>query len=31
MITTIREYWNGQWWRWYLRDGEPYAFLKEDP
>lgn len=31
MVTTIMELWNGEWWRWYLRDGVPYAFLKELP
>lgn len=29
MITTIRELWNGEWWRWYLRDGKPYAFVRD--
>lgn len=28
MITTVLEFWNNQWWRWYLKDGKPYAFVK---
>jgi len=29
MITTILELWRGEWWRWYLLDGVPYAFMWE--
>lgn len=28
-MTTILEFWRGEWWRWYLADGVPYALLKE--
>jgi hypothetical protein len=28
-ITPILERFDGAWWRWYLRDGKPYAFIKE--
>lgn len=26
---TILVRYDGSWWRWYLRDGKPYAFIKE--
>jgi hypothetical protein len=29
VIETILERYNGEWWRWYLRDGKPYAFIRE--
>lgn len=29
MVSTITEKWEGYWWRWYLLDGVPYAFLRE--
>jgi len=29
MLTTVLELWRDEWWRWYLKDGVPYAFLKE--
>ena len=29
MITTVLELRRGEWWRWYLRDGKPFAFIKE--
>lgn len=31
MITTILEIRRGQWWRWYLLDGRPYACMLVGP
>jgi hypothetical protein len=30
MMYTILEFWNGEWWRWWMQDGKPIAFVKED-
>lgn len=28
-FSSIREFWNGAWWRWTIVDGRPVAFIKE--
>jgi hypothetical protein len=30
-VTTVLELWRGEWWRWYLEDGKPVAFVRETP
>lgn len=30
-LTTVKELWNDRWWRWYLLDGHPIAFLPDPP